>query len=97
MDILIAFYKVHYNFGLVLALLVMLALYLLSRRNTQGVLLVLALCIVYNIFVFAKTRNNPAWWDDSMKRLEESNFVDWLWGASTVNKSKDASEQRLNQ
>jgi len=97
MDILIEFYKVHYNFALVLALLVLLALYLLSRRNTQGVLLVLVLCLVYNVVLFTKTRSNPNWWDESMQRLEQTNFVDWLWGASAVQKSRGASEQRMGQ
>lgn len=97
MDILIEFCKVHYNFALISGLMIMLALYLLSRRNTKGVLIVLLICLAYNGVLYSKTKANPAWWDESMQRFEEMDFVDWLWGASTVNKNKDASEQRLGQ
>lgn len=94
MDILIEFYKVHYNFGLIAGLLALLALFLLSRRNTQGVILVLVLFVAYNAVVYSKTKHDPQWWVKSMERLEQTNLVDWIWGASTVKKSTTSSEQR---
>lgn len=96
MDLLIEFYKVHYNFGLIAGLILMLGLFLLSRRNTQAVALVLAIFLGYNFFVYSKTKNDPQWWAKSMERLEQTNIVDWIWGASTVKKSNTTSEERLN-
>ena len=96
MDILVEFYKVHYNFGILAGLMVMLALYLLTKRNTQGVAIILVIFVVYNLFLHTRTKHDPLWWDRAVQKIEETNVVDWIWGVSTVNKNKSASEQRLN-
>lgn len=97
MDILIEFYKIHYNFALIAGLMLALALYLLSRRNTQAIIFVLVVLLGYNIYIYTKTKNDPKWWVKSVERLEETDVVDWIWGASTVKKGGATSEKRLNQ
>ncbi len=97
MEILKAFYQVHYNFAMVSVLLVMLGLYLLSRRNNKGFLIAMLLLVIYNGVLFTRSKENPRWWEESMARLEQMDFVDWLWGANNVEKSKQSSEERMNQ
>ena len=97
MDILIAFYKVHYNFAALSVLMIFWLLYLLSKGNHKWVVIVLVVLLGYNLGMKRMIETNPVWFDDAMKKAETFDFVDWIWGGSAVTKQTTQSEKRLGQ
>lgn len=54
------FYTTHYNFAAVSILLFLLLIFLLTKKNVKGGLVVLALLLVFNVFIFKRT-DGKAW------------------------------------
>ena len=54
------FYPTHYNLAAVSILLVLLVIFLLTKKNYKWALIFLAVCMVYNVALFKKT-DGKAW------------------------------------
>ena len=59
-DILKAFYSIHYNFGAFALLLLLLIIFLLTRKNFKWSIIFLIVDIAFNFFIYHKTANR-AW------------------------------------
>jgi len=94
MESLIAFYKVHYNFAALGILILLFGFFKLYYGNIRGFVIVLAVVIAYNLMLKTLVSSNPVWFDQTMKKLEQFDFVDWIWGGSAVQSSVKASEGR---
>lgn len=51
------FYTIHYNLGLIVFLLVILGAFFAIKKNFKGMLVMLALLIVFNVFNYNKTKD----------------------------------------
>jgi hypothetical protein len=91
-DNLTVFYTAHYNFAAIAGLLVLLALFLASRRNIRALLLVIAVFVVYNVVLDKKYQKNPNWFEEGLEKVDSSDVVDGLWDTGTAEKLKKASE-----
>jgi len=89
-DILTEFYTVHYNFGLIAAFMLLLALYLASRKNVRGVVVMLCLLLVYNLIIFNKTKRDPDWYEKTEAKIKAYDPVKAAWD----NKSADDDPNR---
>jgi len=78
-DILTEFYTVHYNFGIVAVLMLLFAIYLVSRKNAKGVVVMLCLCLVYNLIIFNKTKRDPNWYDKMETKIKAYDPVKEAW------------------
>ncbi len=78
-DILTEFYTVHYNFGLIAAFILLLALYLGSRKNIRGVVVMLCILLVYNLIIFNKTKRDPDWYDKLEAKIKAYDPVKAAW------------------
>ncbi|MCF0223169.1 MAG: hypothetical protein HUK20_02775 [Fibrobacter sp.] len=54
-DVLKAFYTMHYNFGALSILLLMLLIFLLTKKNVKGGIIVLVILVAFNIFLYKRT------------------------------------------
>lgn len=54
-DVLKAFYTIHYNFAAVSILLLLLLILLLSKKNVKFGIVVLAILVVFNVALFKRT------------------------------------------
>lgn len=54
-DVLKTFYTTHFNLGAVSVLLVLLFIFLLTKKNIRAGLVVLVLAIAFNVFIYKKT------------------------------------------
>jgi hypothetical protein len=54
-EVLKAFYPIHYNFAALSILLVLLVIFLLTRKNYKWSLIFFILVIAFNIFIYKKT------------------------------------------
>lgn len=97
MDALIEFYKIHYNFAALGALMVLLALFYLIRGNHKGLLIIVVIIVAYQLSLKTLIDKNPAWFDASMTKLKSFDFVDYIWGGSAVTKQQDTSTKRLSE
>ncbi len=97
MESLIEFYKVHYNFAVLAALILLLAIYLILKGNVKGFLFVFIALLAYQIGLKTLIDKNPVWFESSMTKLKTFDFVDYIWGGSTVSDQQKASEERFNQ
>lgn len=97
MNELIAFYKVHYNFAALAALVILLALFFLIKGNTKALLMTILLLIASQVGLMALIKQNPVWFDDYMKKAETFDFVEYIWGGSAVSSQNKATENRLQQ
>lgn len=59
-DVLKIFYQTHYNFAALSVLLLMLSIFLFSKKNIRMGLIIMAVLIVFNVFLFKKT-DGKAW------------------------------------
>jgi len=78
-DILTEFYTVHYNFGIAAILMLLFALYLGSRKNGRGVVVMLCLLLVYNLIIFNKTKRDPNWYDKLEAKIKAYDPVKEAW------------------
>ena len=78
-DILTEFYTVHYNFGLIAAFMLLFALYLGSRKNIRGVVVMFCLCLVYNLIIYNKTKRDPDWYDKLEAKIKAYDPVKEAW------------------
>ncbi|MDR2584011.1 MAG: hypothetical protein LBC75_11070 [Fibromonadaceae bacterium] len=78
-DILTEFYKVHYNFALIAAFMLLFALYIGSRKNVRGVVVMLCLLLVYNLIIFNKTKRDPDWYDKLEAKIKAFDPVKAAW------------------
>ncbi|MCL4101001.1 hypothetical protein SAMN05720766_102234 [Fibrobacter sp. UWH9] len=70
-DVLKAFYTVHYNFGAICVLLALLCIFFLTKKNFRGALIALAVIIALNVFIFKRTDGNA--WTITIELPEETN------------------------
>ena len=54
-DIFKAFYSVHYNFGAFSLLILLLIIFLLTKKNFKWSLIFLAIVIAFNVFIWQRT------------------------------------------
>jgi len=78
-EILTEFYTTHYNLGLVAVFMLLFALYLGSRKNAKGVVVMLCLCLVYNLIIFNKTKRDPNWYDKLETKVKSYDPVKEAW------------------
>ena len=89
-EVLKAFYSIHYNFGIIAGLMVLFAAWLGSKKNVKGVLIVLGIFLVYNLVLYNKTRRDPhhrttsqgghwCWVEEWQKKTDEYDPVKKLW------------------
>jgi len=78
-EVLTEFYTVHYNLGLVAVFMLLFALYLLSRKNAKGVVVMLCLLLVYNLIIFNKTKRDPNWYDKLETKVKAYDPVKEAW------------------
>ncbi len=62
-DVLKNFYLVHYNFGAVFALMLLLVILFAVKKNVKGIIILLALIIIGNVAIYSRT-NGKAWTRD---------------------------------
>jgi len=89
-DILLAFYKVHYNFAAISALFLMWAIFLLLRKNYRWFLIVFGIVVVYNVAMAKKIEKDPTWVNEMLAHVSSFDFVDYIWGGSAVSKSNES-------
>lgn len=97
METLTTFYKVHYNFAAVSAIILMWAIFLIWRGNVRWFLIVFISLLAYNIGMKQAIDKNPAWFDETLAKISSFDFVDKIWGGSAVSTQKTNSENRMNQ
>ena len=56
-DVMKAFYTVHYNFGAISLLLFILIIFLLTKKNFKWSLIFFAVTIAINVFIYQRTAN----------------------------------------
>lgn len=56
-DVMKAFYTVHYNFGAISLLLFILIIFLLTKKNFKWSIIFFAVIIVINVFIYQRTAN----------------------------------------
>ena len=88
-NILLAFYKVHYNFAAISALFLMWAIFLLLRKNYRWFLIVFVTLAVYNVAMARKIERDPTWIDGIVSQVQAFDFVNYIWGGSAVSKAND--------
>ena len=54
-DVLKAFYTIHYNFAALSVLLLLLLIFLLTKKNFKWSIIVLAVLVVFNVFLYKRT------------------------------------------
>lgn len=54
-EVLKTFYTTHYNFGALCLLLVLLCIFFFSKKNFKGGIIVLAVVIAMNVFLYKRT------------------------------------------
>jgi len=89
-DILTEFYTVHYNFGIIAALMLLFALFLASKKNVRGVVVTLCLLLVYNLIIFNKTKRDPDWYEKAEAKIKAYDPVKEAWD----NRSADDDPNR---
>jgi hypothetical protein len=91
-DVLLPFYTAHINIAGIGLLILLLAIYLASRKNAKGVLLILCVFVVYNLVIFNKTKRNPDWYDETEAKVKGYDPIKELWNErpadDDVNKHK---------
>jgi len=88
-DILKEFYSIHYNFGIIAGLMLLLAAWLGSRKNIKAVLIILGICLVYNLILSNKAKRDLhkkningkhwCWVEEWQKKTDEYDPVKKLW------------------
>lgn len=71
-DVFKVFYATHYNIGALSVLLLLLLIFLLSKKNLRVGTIVLAILVVLNVFVYKKTFNR-SWTIEITPEKAESN------------------------
>jgi len=94
---LIAFYKIHYNFAALGALFLMWAFILLLRGNVRWFLIITVAVGIYIFGLKHQIEKDPVFYEETVAKLQSFDFVDYIWGGGTVTKQTQASEKRLNQ
>ena len=70
-DVFKVFYTVHYNFGAFSLLLLLLIIFLLTKKNFKWSLIFLAINIAFNIFIWQRTANRVWVIDDTPEPQNE--------------------------
>jgi len=78
-EVLTEFYTVHYNLGLIAVFMLLFAIYLASRKNAKGVVVMLGLCLVYNLIIYNKTKLDPNWYDKLETKVKSYDPVKEAW------------------
>jgi len=78
-DILTEFYTVHYNFGLIALLILLLAAFMGSKKNFRGVVVMLCVFLVYNLILYNKTKRDPEWYEKQEAEVKAYDPVKKLW------------------
>ena len=89
--LLIAFYKVHYNFAAISALFLMWAFFLLLRKNYRWFVIVFAIVFVYNVAMAKKIQKDPMWMETIIARLDSFDFVNFVWEGNAVSKANKSA------
>jgi len=88
-EVLTEFYTVHYNLGLIAAFILLFALYLGSRKNFRGVIVMLCLLLVYNLIIFNKTKRDPNWYDKLEAKIKSYDPVKEAWDSKSADDDPD--------
>lgn len=88
-DILEEFYTIHYNFGIIAGLMLLLAAWLGSKKNIKAVLMILGIFAVYNLVLTNKYKRDPhkkstnnqhwCWVEEWQKEVDDYDPVKKLW------------------
>jgi hypothetical protein len=94
MNMLIEFYKVHYNLGILAGFMLLAGIFFLQKGHyrTSGVFTLIFL--VYNGFFYNKIKNNPDFVDDVNKSIKAIDIED-VWGDSKGNQANKKTQERL--
>ena len=76
-EVLKQFYSVHYNVGAFIILLVFTLIYMLSKKNHKGSIIISAIIIALNVFVYKKTVNRVWILTENEKTMRFSVHQDW--------------------
>ncbi|MDR2732427.1 MAG: hypothetical protein LBB36_04330 [Fibromonadaceae bacterium] len=91
-DILSDFYIAHYNFAIIAGLMLLLALFLGSKKNVRSTIIVLCIFLVYNLVLYNKTRHDPDWYDKTEAKVKAYDPIKEAWNErpadDDVNKRK---------
>jgi hypothetical protein len=78
-DILTGFYTLHYNFGIIAVLMLLLAAFMGSKKNFKGVVVMLSVFLVYNLILYNKTKRDPEWYEKQEAEVTSYDPVKKLW------------------
>lgn len=76
-EVLKQFYSVHYNVGAFIILLVFTLIYMLSKKNHKGSIIISAIIIALNVFVYKKTVDRVWILTENEKTMRFSVHQDW--------------------
>src|SRR5690554_928760 len=76
-QVLKQFYSVHYNVGAFIILLVFTLIYMLSKKNHRGSIIISAIIIALNVFVYKKTVDRVWILTENEKTMRFSVHQDW--------------------
>jgi|BioPla2DNA2_1021312.scaffolds.fasta_scaffold03752_6 hypothetical protein len=76
-EVLKQFYSVHYNVGAFIILLVFTLIYMLSKKNHRGSIIISAIIIALNVFVYKKTVDRVWILTENEKTMRFSVHQDW--------------------
>lgn len=76
-EVLKQFYSVHYNVGAFIILLVFTLIYMLSKKNYRGSIIISAIIIALNVFVYKKTVDRVWILTENEKTMRFSVHQDW--------------------
>ena len=76
-EVLKQFYSVHYNVGAFIILLVFTLIYMLSKKNHRGSIIISAIIIALNVFVYKKTVDRVWILTENEKTMRFSAHQDW--------------------
>lgn len=109
-DVLVEFYKIHYNFGAISLLAILAIIAMLMKKNYKWSLIVFIAVIGYNVFLYFKTvdtwgsytdengkPHHTCWVEGAEENFANTNVVDKLWASDKAKKMKKQSEERMNQ
>lgn len=59
-EVLKAFYVVHYNIAMIFVIMLALAIFFATKKNYKGIIILAVLMVIFNIVIFSKT-SGKAW------------------------------------
>ena len=77
-DVLKAFYSVHYNFGILSILLVLLLIFFLTKKNFKFAIVTLAVVLVLNVGLYKRTDGKTWTITEEPEKLEDGSYSSFV-------------------